>query len=160
MDKLPIFLDSTLLAAIIAAVIVAWTYLHQRIREKEIKKSALFAELRHINKHYLFAGDELFFTTDKRELEKLLNWAIYGPVLCVKNFDSYAIFGVEEMQQLLQVDFRIRNTDWLINKLCKNIIDISDTDIQELKKRMNYIESSVQMLIKYMQKNDKKLALI
>ena len=152
--------DATIIAAIIAAIVALGTFIWQRKRDVETLRNSLFAELRHIRQHYGFAGPEVPSLNQRRELEKRLKWSKFGEVTTVKDLSRYAILGAKEMQLLLQISLRIRNTDQLIDMLLEDPASITDADLGELLSRMDYLRASSGALIEYMQHQDRRLASI
>jgi hypothetical protein len=152
--------DTTIIAALLAAFVTLIIYLFQRIKDMNVARDALFAELRHIHQHYTYASEELPQPQYTNELKKRLKYSLYGKVICVDNIAEYVILGAGEMQSLLQISFRIRNTDQFIEILLSNIEDISAADIDELKGRMSFVRSSADTLILYLQNKYSRLRLI
>ena len=150
--------DTQFIAALIAAVVAIGSLAWQRHKEKETLRHALFAELRHIRQHYGSAGPELPSLPLHRELEKRLKWSKYGDVSSVKNLGRFAILGAKEMQLLLQISLRIRNTDAFIDMLIPDLKSMTDSDLSELVQRMKYVSQSANALISYMEQADRKLS--
>ena len=154
------FQFATLLAGLIAAAVTLGTFIWQRRKDKKTLRNALFAELRHIRQHYGYAGPELRRDCKTPKLTKRLKWAKLGEVITVKDLSRYAILGAGEMQQLLQISLRVRNTDLLIDMLLGNVATIADEDVDEVCERMDYVVRSVNKLITYMEHKDSSLASI
>jgi hypothetical protein len=61
------------------------------------------------------------------------------------------------MQLLLQISFRIRNTDLLIDILLADASCPSRRDLDELRDRMKYVRDSANELIEYIERQDSGL---
>lgn len=150
--------DATFIAALIAAIAALGTFMWQRRRDVETLRNALFAELRHIRQHYGYAGPELPPLQRKRELEKRLKWSKFGEVSTVKDLGRYAILGAKEMQLLLQISLRIRNTDQLLDMLLEDPAAVTDVDLEELLARMEYVRGAADTLIEHIRQQDSRLS--
>ena len=159
MNKFQDFQLATFFGALIAASVALGTFTWQRMKDKKALRNALFAELRHIRQHYGYAGPELP-TSRNPELKKRLKWSKVGELITAKDLGRYASLGTAEMQLLLQISFRIRNTDLLIDMLLAEPSTVSDEDLDELRNRMEFGRRSANKLIAYMERQDPRLSSI
>ena len=150
--------DATFVSAIIAALAAFGTILWQHFKDKEALRHALFAELRHIRQHYGYAIAELPSTVDTDPPDIELKWSKYGEVQSAKELAKFAILGANQMQLLLQISLRIRNTDIYIDHLLGRLSPINSRDIIQLRERMDYIRSSADKLVEFIRKKDSSLA--
>ena len=170
MRNFPDFQLATFAGALIAASVILGIFTWQRMKDKRTLQNALFAELRHIRQHYRYAGPELpargtcvyFAAHSSRnpELKKRLKWSKLGELITVKDLSRYAILGPAEMQLLLQISLRIRNTDLLIDMLLASPSTITDEDLDEVRDRMEYGRESANKLIAYMERQNSRLSSI
>jgi len=102
---------------------VAWLIeFWRRRRDSASLLRALYAELLHIREHYGYAVSELPATTLQEASDPVvwrcsLIWAKYGDVGFVKEFQRYGFVDATEIQFLLQISLRRRNTDNLLDLL-------------------------------------------
>lgn len=154
-------MDATISAAFVAALVAVGTIVWQRRTDVVTTRNALFAELRHIRQHYRYAGLEMPKSLqDRRELEKRLKWSRFGELHSVKDLGRFAILGAKEMQLLLQVSSRIRNTDQLIDMLLSEHSVITEDDLEEVIRRTEYISRSAELLVEFMKEQDSRLSSI
>jgi hypothetical protein len=153
---IPNFQLATVIAGLIAAAVAIGTLMWQRLKDTKTLRHALYAELRHIRQHYGFAGPGLL-GPESAEIKKQLKFGKFGELLTVKDLSRYAILGPAEMQLLLQISFRIRNTDLLIDILLADASCPSRRDLDELRDRMKYVRDSANELIEYIERQDSGL---
>ena len=150
-----------LISAAAAAIVAVFVYFHRRNEEMALEdrklRNALYAELLHIDEHYFYASGEIESAFRNKKLDTHLRWQRFGEVISVKELSRFSVLGAREMESLLQIAFRIRNTDTQIDLLLGDIEDIRENQIAELKERFDYIRSSSHRLLAFIQQEDRNL---
>lgn len=154
------------IGGVIAAVIafLGGRYAYKRESDENSIKliNSLFGELSHTLQHYRYASIELppIGTDDvsKRELKKRLLWSKYGEFRSSKEFQNYGFLSNIEIKELLQLAFRIRNTDDLIDILMQAPELVTEYDLVEVKRRMGYVSGSANDLLQYIVKLNPEFA--
>ena len=151
-----------LLAALCGAITggtAAWIIEYwRRRRDSAGLLNILFAELRNIQEHYRYAAGELpkDATGDQLALRTALAWAKYGDVVSMKSLQSLGFIGTCEVQLLLQIALRIRNTDTLLALLLDDLALAGPERMSLLHERSDYIhESVITLLESLLHKNPK-----
>lgn len=115
--------------------------------------NSLFGELLHTFDHYYLAAHELptYIIEDgnNAELIKRLHWATYGEFKSSNEFQKYGFLSKNEIKDLLQLSFLLRNTDYLINLYLDDISIVTQTDLENLKNRMLSHSSSSKRLLEF-----------
>lgn len=148
---------SLAIGAIIAALI---GFFGGRLsRNKDSKENsamllnALFGELLHAFQHYYLAANELPTSKstngNESEITKKLNWAKYGEFKSSNEFQKYGFLSKNEIKDLLQLSFLLRNTDYLIEQYLNDINIVSSADLKNLKNRMLSISNSSKGLLEF-----------
>ncbi len=142
----------------LAGGIVAWLIeFWRRRRDSASLLRTLYAELLHIREHYGYAVKELPATTleaadDPVAWRCSLIWAKYGELGSVSDFQRYGFVDAQEIQFLLQISLRIRNTDSLLDLLLENPGDVTISHIRRLAARMLYVIRSTDQLLHHLVK--------
>ena len=142
---------------------VAWGLeLWRRRRDSSALMNALYGELVHIFEHYGYAGAELPIpestTFEDIELRKALMWAKYGDVFSVSDLQRYGFLGPAEILQVLQISFRVRNTDSLIELLLGDLAKVTSGQLFSLRDRMHHIRESARQLAKFLLDHNPQLS--
>jgi len=140
-------------AAIIAFLGGRFAYKKENDEKTTILINSLVGELTHSLQHYHYASTELPRIDDtdesKRELKKRLLWSKFGEFKSSNYFQQYGFLTHEEIKELLQQSFLIRNTDCLIDILLETPDSITQEDLLDLKSKMDDVIYSADHLLKF-----------
>ncbi len=145
---------SGIIAALIA--LLGNRLLDNRKNERSKKQliNSLFGELLHVLQHYGYSEKSIEnreLTYDEIEsLKRNLLFKKYGEFSSSKDFDKYGFLTSEEIKNLLQLSFRIRNTDSLIDQVLSSDNKITTEQFNEILERAHYIIASTQHLLRFM----------
>jgi len=94
-----------------------------------------------------------------QNLRQKLLFTKYGDFLSGKNFAKYGFLSEKEVKNLLQLSFRIRNSDYLIDIILQTQKDISTNEYNEIVKRAEFICISTKNLLNYIANQNPALKL-
>lgn len=122
--------------------------------EKQLINS-LFGELLHVLQHYGYSELSIHDgSLTSEEMRRKLIFKKYGKFSSSKDFDKYGFLTSEEIKNLLQLSFRIRNTDSLIDQILDKSEKITTAQFNETLERAHFIIASTQHLLGFMSVNN------
>ena len=140
-----------ILVTLLAAVLAYWRYTVEIGHQRDALLNALFGELGNLLEHYTYANSELP-TAGSPELTKRLRWSAYGELYFTKDLSRYGFLDAGDIQELLQLGLRVRNTDHLCRMYLASLEtpgqeSPSQADLDTLKRRMRYAINSANGLL-------------
>jgi predicted nuclease with TOPRIM domain len=146
--------QNALLIALVVAGIGYWRYRKELAEIRTVLINALFGELANLYEHYSYALNELpRSNSDIGELKKRFKWSKYGELHSTREISRLGFLSVTDIQLLLQLGLRIRNTDQLLDILSESIIaegsnSVTANDLSSVAGRMKYIIRTTQQLMR------------
>jgi hypothetical protein len=130
----------------------------RRRRDSRTLLNALFAELQHMRVHYEHSARGLSRSVAKPlSLRTALMWSRFDEVRTARDFQRYGFLDAPHIQLLLQIAFKVRNTDTFISLLLENPDEITSDQLEQLQSRMRGICVHSETLSNFIQKGRPQL---
>lgn len=151
---LPVFVT------LVAAALAYWRYTVERRHKQRAFVNSLFGELGSLLEHYTYASAELV-SDEVKIIKRRLAWSKYERLQFADDVSRFGFLSASEIQKLLQLYLRVRNSDLLCSALLAEIQETNNIpagkELSELRGKMSYIKSTARVLLKALVEKEPKL---
>lgn len=156
-ELLKYLLDASLITASIGGIVGLMKLWRASNQRKRLALSALFSELEHVARHYHITANTFSNSATLSHVRRHLQWAKYGDFAGAVNLTDRVILGTQQIAEVLQLSFVIRNTDIYIDDLLSDGSNPNAEQLQDLASRMERVSSYASALTNYIQENNKQI---
>ena len=157
-ETLKSLLSGTVLVTALGGLAALFRLWRASTQRRDMAMRSLFAELEHIARHYAISAHEVKSSAVPEVVRRRLLWARYGPVAAAAALRENVLLGTQQIAEVLQLSFFVRNTDTYIDELLAQNGTPSPEQLDSISRRMSDIPAYARAVTQYIQEHNRGMA--